>query len=98
MAVAVVPLPPCPFTSVRLCEGEHEFFRSPIKMYNDQDWTLRRPVELSTSEDVPDGAMLVWCVDSAEVMALEWSRARHWLGDQDRIPAGTSLLRLIEEM
>lgn len=98
MVVAVEPPPPCPFTSVRLREGEREFFRSPIKMYSDQDWTLRRPVELSTSEDVPEGALLVWCVDSTEVMALEWNRARHWLGDRDRIPAGTSLLQLIEEM
>ena len=98
MVAAVEAPPPCLFTSVRLCEGERELCRSTVRVYDDREWTLRRPVEFSRVTDVPDSAELVWCDHSREVMTLDWSRARRWLGEQDRSPAGTSLLKLIDEM
>jgi hypothetical protein len=88
----------CPFTSVRLKAGTREFFRSPIAVHDDDEWTLRRTVAIPRAADAPNSALLVWCIGSTEVMAVEWARALRWLGDKDRLPAGTSLLKLLSEM
>jgi hypothetical protein len=89
----------CPLTFVVLRDEDREIARASLRVAPDQGWTLEQDVQLFTRLPLLKKGLLIWCgEDCTEILSVAWEKALRIIGVSGRIPAGTSLLDLLEAM